>query len=38
MNYVRFLQVLANHLGTSSTGVRTFRDEVQVVKEQEPLV
>lgn len=38
MNYLRLLQVLANHLGTSYTGVRTFRDEVPVVKEQEPLV
>ena len=38
MNYLRLLQVLANQLGTSYTGVRPFGGELAVVKEQEPLV
>lgn len=38
MNYLRLRQLLANQLGTSYTGVRAFRDELPVVKEQEQLV
>lgn len=38
MNYLRPLQELANHLGINYTEMRTFRDELPVVEEQEFLV
>lgn len=37
VNYLKFMQVLANQFCTSYTGVRTLRNELPTVKGQEPL-